>query len=174
MISFQSDINCRWFEWILDKILVGCFFKCVLYTGYQKFPTNINLHQHNTTPANLHAAKHYTKLNHTWQTVARHSCCKGAKDGVKVRLDVVLVRLACRTGWWVAWRFSWAPAGAVTAEEPPSYNDETGSSPSNIQGASKFKPVNDAHITLSWEYLPTSIQQQSSKLLHKYKKYVKV
>lgn len=63
-------------------------------------------------------------------------------------LDVILAWLACRAGRWVAWLFPWAVGGAVAAEEAPAYNDETSSSPSNIQSTAEFIPGNDSHVTL--------------------------
>lgn len=105
--------------------------------------------------------KTYTKYN-----TCKYTCCKKIQmiyrskfpvktavflerrlDGVIV-LDKVLVWLAGRAGRWVPWRFPWALAGAVAAEEASSYNDESGSSPSDKQGTPEFIPVNKSHITL--------------------------
>ena len=82
---------------------------------------------------------------YTWLTNRRQFPAKAAfflvlrLDGATV-LDIVLARLACRAGRWVAWRIPWALTGAVAAEEAPSYNHEEGRCPSNKQGTSKFIP----------------------------------
>ncbi len=130
------------------------FAVCGLYSLLKNdaFPSKYK-HTPNITPANIHVVKHQTNLNDMWKAIpCKDSVLPWAEAGVIV-LDVVPARLACRAGRRVAWRFPWALVGAVAAEEAPSYNDETGSSPSNIQGTPEFIPVNNSQIKrmLMWK-----------------------
>lgn len=83
---------------------------------------------------------HQTDLRAEWKSVVSHVLSDW--------LDIILAWLACRAGRWVAWLFPWAVGGAVAAEEAPAYNDETSSSPSNIQSTAEFIPGNDSHVTI--------------------------
>lgn len=61
------------------------------------------------------------------------------KDGRKL-LDIVLPRLACGAGRWVARRLALAIAGTVAAEEAAPDDGEAGCTPSQVEGASKLIP----------------------------------
>lgn len=61
------------------------------------------------------------------------------KDGREL-LDIVLPRLACGAGRWVARGLALAFAGAVAAEEAAPDDGEAGCTPSQIEGASKLIP----------------------------------
>lgn len=93
-------------------------------------------------------------------------------DAAIVLLYVVPAWVAGRGGW-VAWRSPWALARAVAAEEAPSNNNETCSSPSKIQGTSKLKSVNDNmdhKMMLKWTFVLfvsfTSLQLQTTEWSH--------